>query len=514
MDTEETRKDVIEETENKEETTEKNNINVEENNSDGNDKIEENLDETTAQNNTVVSESETHDINNDNSDGDSNDKESNIDKNKKEHNYNKNYINRKKTYQNKRHNNQNNNRKRNRKNLIGQALKVPIMQVAEKLGIAITQNKTAECINPSHFDNQSSMSFNENKNRYECFVCGTSGSTIDMVRSILRVTPNKAAEWILDKIENTDEYKKFIPEDRKKKMITGNHKNESESGVITKPSGNRANQKSTHHGNKRNPDFEKQKEERNRLIKNGTMQNMYRFVKNNLTPISKIRIGLGFINDMRIRTETMDDLGIGIILNTENVENELKKRFKIEDLLTAGLFIKEENDSNDDYKFTFKEHNIIFPYISGRSIIFIQGRRLDNKEPLYMMTSPQQPIIYNYNVLRNMSEKQTLVICTDILNTVALIDKGFNTIGVTNALRFRHEWIKNIPTKNIILVSDDNKLKQKIGSIFLKNKINIRIADYDVVHNASKKDLKNNLGDYFKIDKSNKNDKPFWLESE
>lgn len=447
---------------------------------------------------------------------------------------NKKYVNKKPHYnkknqvhKNHKRGNHNNNKTQNgkpRKNyrrLISEALKVPIIQIASKLGLLITQQKTTKCINPSHFDNSSSMYFDEEKNRYKCDMCGTSGNNIDMVRSVLRITRNKAAEWILDKVENTEEYMKFIPEDRKKKILTGekddvSNNYNSHNYKKTSPPKNRKHISTSNKKYSRERDeFSK---ERERLLKSGEIHRMYWFIKNNLMPISKIRIGLSFIKDKNINSETMDNLEIGILLNHENIKNELCKKYKTEELLAAGLLQKDESDkketdgNKEDYKFTFRDHNVIFPYISGKTVVYLQGRRLDNKEPVYVTSTQGQPFIYNYNILRDLKEKQTLIICTDIVEAVSLIDKGFNVINIVNAERFRPDWANNIPCKKIILVTDDDVVKKRIGSIFSKQNINIRISDYNELSSTPRKNL-NSVGELFKSSKKNNKDKPFWKNS-
>jgi mannose/fructose/N-acetylgalactosamine-specific phosphotransferase system component IIB len=116
-------------------------------------------------------------------------------------------------------------------------------------------------------------------------------------------------------------------------------------------------------------------------------------------------------------------------------------------------------------------------------------------------------------VLRQINEKQQLIICTDIVEAVSLIDKGFNVINVVNAHRFKIDWTKNIPSKKIILASDEAEIQKRIGSIFLKNGINIRISNYDKISNTSKKKLES-VGELFKHNKKNtKDDLPFWKNS-
>lgn len=55
---------------------------------------------------------------------------------------------------------------------------LPIEGVAERLGLQVSRHK---CLCPFHADNHPSLSFKVSRNTYRCFVCGESGSTIDLV---------------------------------------------------------------------------------------------------------------------------------------------------------------------------------------------------------------------------------------------------------------------------------------------------------------------------------------------
>ncbi|OGF97682.1 MAG: hypothetical protein A2Z06_01360 [Candidatus Glassbacteria bacterium RBG_16_58_8] len=69
---------------------------------------------------------------------------------------------------------------------------VPILQVAEALGIAVRKDKKALC--PFHGDKDPSLAFKGN--RFHCFGCMEKGSPIDLVMKIKDLGLEEASEWI------------------------------------------------------------------------------------------------------------------------------------------------------------------------------------------------------------------------------------------------------------------------------------------------------------------------------
>src|SRR2546426_6572331 len=75
---------------------------------------------------------------------------------------------------------------------------ISILEVARKLGLKIAAN-SALCwrkTNHTNGDTHPSLGFDVAKNRYKCFVCDPrSGSTVDLVMAVLRLSLSEALEW-------------------------------------------------------------------------------------------------------------------------------------------------------------------------------------------------------------------------------------------------------------------------------------------------------------------------------
>lgn len=89
---------------------------------------------------------------------------------------------------------------------------LPIEGVAERLGLVVKHHKS---LCPFHDDHAPSLSFNQRRNTYRCFVCGASGGTIDLVMNYLHKDFLDACRWLngdlsltLPQGEETEGYKR------------------------------------------------------------------------------------------------------------------------------------------------------------------------------------------------------------------------------------------------------------------------------------------------------------------
>ena len=72
---------------------------------------------------------------------------------------------------------------------------LPIEGVAERLGLRVSRHKS---LCPFHYDRHPSMSYHTKRNTFRCFVCGASGSTIDLVMRHLNIGFLEACRWLAD----------------------------------------------------------------------------------------------------------------------------------------------------------------------------------------------------------------------------------------------------------------------------------------------------------------------------
>ena len=72
---------------------------------------------------------------------------------------------------------------------------LPVEGVAERLGLTVMKHKS---LCPFHDDSHPSLMFNTRKNTFRCYVCGTHGTTIDLVMKHLQKPFFDACRWLAD----------------------------------------------------------------------------------------------------------------------------------------------------------------------------------------------------------------------------------------------------------------------------------------------------------------------------
>lgn len=73
---------------------------------------------------------------------------------------------------------------------------IPILEIAEKLGIEVNRHNKAPCFN-GHDSKTRSMSFNTDKNYLFCFGCGVGGGPVKLVMGRLKINYIGAITWLI-----------------------------------------------------------------------------------------------------------------------------------------------------------------------------------------------------------------------------------------------------------------------------------------------------------------------------
>ena len=87
---------------------------------------------------------------------------------------------------------------------------ISVIDVAERLGIIIKRGK-AKCF--LHDEKTPSLSFNKKKNFWNCFGCGQSGGTIDLITKKTGLEFSEACQWLINEFNITGvnkTYRKII----------------------------------------------------------------------------------------------------------------------------------------------------------------------------------------------------------------------------------------------------------------------------------------------------------------
>ena len=307
--------------------------------------------------------------------------------------------------------------------LIDKVKDVPILDVAEALGIVVKKKK-ALCF--TGHDKDPSLCFNPSKNFFHCFGCGIGGTNIELVVRVLGLNRKEAIIWLKDKF-----------------VIGYDYAARSHKGLS-------------------------RKNDNSQLIKESSDSEVYMALMDELCLSDRGRIylrGRGF-SDATINTFSVKDCidfkKIFVVLLEKYGELRLEK---------AGLVRTVEYNGKISKNFLWWDHTILFPFYKDGKVVYIQGRRISEEGPKYLGLKGVQKPLYNYDVVNRLKRGDSLLICEGIPDVLAAYENGYDAVGVLGAHSFNARWIDSLLQFNIIGVPDNDiagnafarKLKQSFA---------------------------------------------------
>jgi len=124
----------------------------------------------------------------------------------------------------------------------------------------------------------------------------------------------------------------------------------------------------------------------------------------------------------------------------QETDIQLKKSFNMNELLCSGLY-RISTRTHEPY-FTFFNHKLLFPFYYMEDVVYIQGRKIGNTKLKYKNLPKELIFPYNANILTHPDiYKENVLICEGIIDTLSLLEKGINAIGIIGANNFKREWV-------------------------------------------------------------------------
>ena len=320
--------------------------------------------------------------------------------------------------------------------------KVSIIEVAEALGILVNQNR-ARCIRPeahSHGDRTPSMGFSPDKNTFTCWVCSdVGGDVIALIQQSQELGFVDALRWL----------------------------SEFSGGVTNLPLG-----KFNHHGNfssvsiSNSQSVSKISKSKSSIKNSPAKQAPGTFIppkgseawlnRRAVLVLHFLRLcapvdaeARSYLNKRKIFQKTIDGQGLRWVKDYQKVSQQMKLQFTMQELQEFGFF-------NDNCHLRYFKHSLILPYLemNGRPVYF-QARAIDYE------TSPKElnlkgpiPTVYNRRILDLLPG--VIYLCEGVIDTLTLIEKGFDAVGVPGVKSFRDSWIPMFYNKKVYLAFDND----------------------------------------------------------
>ena len=295
--------------------------------------------------------------------------------------------------------------------------KIPILELAERLGLEI-RRKQARCYNTqahAHGDKKPSLGFDTKTNRYKCFACGVGGSVIDLYMAIKGVDFNTAIEDLNQgKLGGKFEYKPLPPPPPKK--IAGEY-----SEIY----------------------------ERLELFCGGRDKEATDYLTGKTRGLSEA---------------TLDKFGVFSIKDYQKTNQYLKDSFTAETLKQSGIV-------NDKCNLIFYRHKIIIPFYNNGKAVFLHGRNLDGAHPKYLNLVGINKPIFNLETLTKLNNGDRVFICEGVFDAMRLEQEGYNAVAILGVTDFRPEEVELFRPYEVILALDNDeaglKMSDEIAKLFI-----------------------------------------------
>jgi len=278
-----------------------------------------------------------------------------------------------------------------------------ITVVAKRLGLHVERGRF-RCFHPerhAHGDRTPSVSINEEKGYFKCFVCeDVKGDVISLVQMYLGINFTEALKWLKGDAPSIKRDMQKIP----------------------------------------------QKIEREKFFKEKII---FDFL-NLLSPIPLNSKAARWLAQRHIYKPVWDKVLLRLIDDYHRTSRELLAKYSLEDLQYAGLF-------NSQGILRYGRHPIIIPYVDEQHRpFFFQARAIDkNVVPKELNLQKAIPFPYNKEVLDG--KPGIVYLCEGAIDTLTLLGHNFCAVGIPGVNSFKLEWTEMFKNKKVILCLDNDE---------------------------------------------------------
>lgn len=297
------------------------------------------------------------------------------------------------------------------KNEIERLNQIPIIQVAQKLGLKVSErHKVIKCF--LHNDKTASLNFDIKKNRWKCFGCDKGGGVINLVQKFYKIDFRQAVAWL------------------------------GGSGVKYEPVIMPIAQSQL------NP---------NPIIYADFLS----------LCIDHDSVKSFFCEKKKIKEDVFNASMIKMLGDSTIIKQKLISKWGEKALLDCGLLVKRKNQDREFLGLQwYKNDTIIIPFINELSqITYLKGRNLTG-DIKHLNIEGLTTDLYNRNILSSLKVGDKLYICEGETDTLSALSMGLNAIGILGAHSFKSEYVDLLKDYKVYLIpDDDNAGKQMIEKV-------------------------------------------------
>jgi len=311
-------------------------------------------------------------------------------------------------------------------NLYEEISKLPILDIAEKLGIVVKKGM-AMCFR-GHDRKTPSLSISSTKNLFHCFSCDVKGSNFQLVRNALKKDNAETFDWFIAN---------YFPQYTFVKSHKNKAHNKISKRIVLQP---------------------EQKRIEEEFFKPNPL--LYQWILDNTKLMDA---GKNYLTSRGFEIETISKLNITEINNPFNFFTLLKSKWDLQTLAKAGI-VKFDIE-HSIYKLVWWKPVILFPFYDfDMNLIYLQARHISQfDQPKYVNLKGLSKPLYNLQILNKTKYGSEIFFFEGVTDAITAIQKGFNAIGVLGALGFRDEWAQLFTNYLIRVVPDNDLAGQKFA---------------------------------------------------
>jgi DNA primase len=308
-----------------------------------------------------------------------------------------------------------------------EAKRIPIDEVAHRLGISLSSRTGMRCPFPGHDDKTPSFSINRKKNLCFCHACGRGGSVIDFASIVTGRQPAEIVSWL----------SRSIDRNRPSKYVTASTEQMS---AASKRATNDA------YDNVANP-------------------RIYERLLSLCPPTSR---GSEYLGRRAISQSTQAAFRIGYIEYSRDVIDQLLGVFGEEALLKCGLIFP-----NKPPELVFPSGSLLIPFIAGDEITYFQSRSISNTSKRWMGLNGVRKPVFNADAA---FRARSIYVCEGVTDTLSAFELRLPAIGLTGAnTPFPEELLRSMRNKTAYLVPDNDEsgrsMEERMIALFRKSGI-------------------------------------------
>jgi DNA primase len=326
---------------------------------------------------------------------------------------------------------------------------VSILDVAKALSIRV-RGKQAMCF-AGHDRKTASLKFNPDKNVWHCFGCGRGGGIVKLVMEVLGISRSGAVQWLGENFSY-----QFNSSDR---GLLGR-------GPTTYPSGATL------------PSINAFKN-----IKDGSYMPDPEIYEYFLSLCPLLQNGHQYLVGRGFREDTIKRFRIGELTDVKRMRAECLKKWNVSRLLSCGLFKIRQNRYGTGFAgLVWWDDVLLFPFVQDGHIVYIQGRRLDEKRGAkYVGLNGLAKPLFNQEVLKTLNSGDVVYICEGVPDTMSAAEMGFHAVGVLGAHSFKEEYVDVLLPYRIVVIPDRDMageaFARKIQEAFRRKGSIVEVAD-------------------------------------